>query len=70
MRRTLYMSKANRDAAWKRQGASGKDPTAADWAELKVLADQTPETQILKVAEQLGIAHDDPRVVELLNLAK
>jgi hypothetical protein len=43
-------------------------PTQADWDALKVLADQTPETQMQAALTRAGIPLDSPQAVALLAL--
>lgn len=49
---------------------SGADPSQADWDELKALAAQTPETQLLAAATRTGIDPSDPRIQALLAMLK
>lgn len=46
----------------------GGDVTPAEWEELKLLAQQTPRTQLLSALARAGVAEDDPKALALLAL--
>jgi hypothetical protein len=45
-------------------------PTQADWDELRALSQKTPYSQMLAALAKAGIAADDPKAKELLELVK
>lgn len=49
---------------------SGAEVTDADWAELKIMGQETPESLLDQVVTASGLAKDDPRVIELQGLIK
>lgn len=50
--------------------SSGKDVTQADFDELNVLANETPQSHLAVVASRAGLPMTDPRVVALAELIK
>lgn len=52
------------------KASSGAPPSQADFDELKVLASQTAQSQMLAAAARAGLPPDDPRVKALLELMK
>ena len=50
--------------------ASETEPTQADWDELKSLASQTMESQVIAALARNGIALDSPKAKEMLALIR
>lgn len=48
--------------------SSGQMPTPQDFADLRKLGEQTPESLVLKAAALANLPPTDPKVVELLAL--
>ena len=53
-------------ALWQSNGV----PTAADWADLRALSNQTPESQMMAAMQRAGVDIDNPRARDLLALVK